>query len=135
MPSPWRYLPPLLLCVLLALGGSTACSVFSPGDRQLPDTTLRKVLVELHLANARQSHVGSIPPGLRDSVFARYGVQRSEFEATLRYYSRNPRAFEALYNTVLDTLNSIQSELRRNRYNTVNRSGRNLPDSLSRVQR
>jgi hypothetical protein len=117
MPSPWRYLPPLLLCtLLLASVGSTACSTFSPSEPPLPDTTMTKVLVELHLANARSNHVGTIPPGLKDSVFARYGIERSEFESTLRHYSRHPDAFDALYNTVIDTLNAIESDLRRPQY-------------------
>lgn len=125
MVSPWRGLPPFLLSVLLlASAGSTACSSFSPSDPPLPDTTMTKVLVELHLANARESHKGTLPPGLRDSVFARYGIQRSDFEAALHHYSRNPDAFDALYNTVLDTLNAIQTELRRSGASTY----RNRPE-------
>jgi hypothetical protein len=92
---------------------------------------MTKVLVELHLVNARRSHAGTIPPGLKDSVFARYGIERSEFESTLRHYSRNPDAFDALYNTVLDTLNAIESDLRENRYNTRPNNDRNRSGSSS----
>ncbi len=124
MPSPWRSLPPFLLCALFVSSiGLGACSFFSTDEALLSDSTMTKVLVEIHLVNARQDHVGAAPPGLKDSVFARHGVERSDFEATLRHYSRNPQAFNALYNTVLDTLNSIQSELRRSRTH----SSENLP--------
>jgi len=105
-----------MCALLLASAGLTACSSFSSNKSRVPDTTMTKVLVELHLANARRSHVGSLPDGLKDSVFARHDVQRSDFEATLRHYTRNPKAFDALYNTVIDTLKAIESRLRQNPY-------------------
>jgi len=36
-------------------------------------------------------------------------VQREAFDATLRYYSRHPEAFGSLYDTVIDTLNSLRN--------------------------
>lgn len=109
----WWPLPPVLLTVLLlTLAGSTACSTFSADDAPLPDTTFTQVLIGLHLSEARNAHVGAIPSGLRDSVLARHGVSRRDFETTLHYYSRHPDAFEGLYDTVLDSLNALESDLR-----------------------
>lgn len=90
---------------LLLLSG---CSGFSSREKPLPDSTFTHVLTELHLAKVRQTLDAPTPPGLRDSIFARHEVTPSAFDATLRYYSRRPEAFESVYRTVIDTLQALQ---------------------------
>lgn len=111
----------LLLGVLVAgsllVGG---CSAFSTGERPVADSTFTRVLTELHLAHTRRSLEGLPPrPNLRDSIFARYDVRPSAFDATLRYYSRRPEALARLYQSVIDTLRARQRAARRPRQDAV----------------
>ena len=115
-----------LLAVVCGLGLLASCSGFSP-EEPLPDSTFTRVLTEYHLAKTRYSLDAPYPPGLRDSILARYGVAPSEFDAALDYYSRRPKAFNALYQSVIDTLQALQRPGRGN-----GRPG-TVPDSLSRT--
>lgn len=105
-------LPALLatasLAVMLSLGLLSGCSGFSSSEKPLPDSTFTTMLTEIHLTKARTIIEDSVPVNLRDSVFARHGVDSTAFYATLDYYSRRPKAFEAVYSSVIDTLQSVQ---------------------------
>ena len=107
-----RYGPPLLLCALLGLPGLVGCSVVSPGSPPLPDSTFSRLLVEMHLLSMRAERKDGLPPSMRDSVFQHYGVEREDFRATLRYYSRRPVRLDALYDGVVDTLSAIEQRSR-----------------------
>lgn len=104
--------PAFLGTLLLFSVGVAACSNFLSEEPPVADSTFSAVLVDLHLAEARARHRDTLRPNLRDSVFAHHGVQRSEVDATIRYYSIRPDSFEALYNGVLDTLSAIEANLR-----------------------
>lgn len=98
----------VLLGVMLGFSVLTGCSGDPPSEQRLPESTFTQVLTELQLAAVRQSQTSASPSGLRDSILAHYDVPTSDFDATLRYYSRHPKAFEALYQTVIDTLQALQ---------------------------
>ncbi|WP_208425995.1 MULTISPECIES: DUF4296 domain-containing protein [Salinibacter] len=122
-----RSVPPRrwgMVGAAIGLGLMVGCSGFSAGDTPLPDTTFTRVLTELHMASSRQSRDVATPPGLRDSILARYDVEPSEFEATLRHYTRRPDRFEAMYQTVIDTLQALRRPDRRRP------DSRSIPDSL-----
>jgi len=114
---------PVAAC-LLALGLGLAllggCSGVSSNERPLPDSTFTQVLTEIHLQTARHARETPVPPGLRDSIFARYDVRPAAFEATVRYYSRRPQAFDQLYQSVVDTLKALQRP----------EGSRTIPDSI-----
>lgn len=106
----------VFLLVALLLGGASllsACSSFSSGDSQIPDSTFSQVLVELHILSARHRRGLEPPKGLRDSVFTHYGVDSTAFRETLQYYARSPDKLEPLYDRVIDTLRAIESEVKR----------------------
>ncbi len=109
-PSPSVLVPSGLglLGVVLGLGLLAGCSGFTSGEKPLPDSTFTRVLTELHLARARQNTDVPDPPGLRDSIFARYNVRPAEFDSTLHHYSRRPEAFGPLYQSIIDTLQALQ---------------------------
>jgi hypothetical protein len=107
--SPNRIVP-LLLCVLVGAFALSACSNPFSSDPPLPDSTFTRVLIDLHLTNARGKHLTQMSPNIRDSVFAYHDVNREGFDATLRYYSRHPSAFESLYDAVIDTLKALQDQ-------------------------
>lgn len=113
-----------LLLGVLVFGVLVGCSQFSSDPKPLPDSTFTRLLTELHLAGARERADAPYPRGLRDSIFARYGVRRTAFEATLKYYSHRPEAFEALYQPVLDTLMALQHAQR-------SPSTPTIPDSIA----
>lgn len=108
----------LVLCFLLLIG----CSRFSDDTPPVPDSTFTRVLMEMHLMEARSTLEPPLPPGLRDSILARYDLQPEEYEATLEHYSRNPQAFETLYQKVIDSLRSTR--------NTMREGPGTIPDSL-----
>jgi len=107
--SPKRVLPPLFLCVLLGLFALSACSNPFRTGPPVADSTFTRVLIDLHLTNARGKHQTQMSPSIRDSVFAYHDIQREDFDATLRYYSRHPGAFESLYDAVIDTISALQN--------------------------
>lgn len=120
-----RALGPALLCLLV--GGSLslgACSLTSDAP-PLPDSTFSRVLVDLHLLSARKNQPAPLPQGLNDSLLAHHGIEREEFNATLRYYTHRPDVFASLYNGVIDTLKAISN---RRRYEPT--SSRTIPDSV-----
>ncbi len=69
------------------------------------------VLIELHLAVARAEVTHSVPPGIRDSIFAAYGVDSSAFAETISYYTADPEKYGRIYGQVLDKLNSERSPM------------------------
>lgn len=112
LPSWKQAILPLLLC--LVMGGSVllgACSL-TEEEPPLPDSTFSRVLVDFHLLSARKRRPEPLPAGLNDSLLAHHGVKRSDFEATLQYYTRRPDAFASLYDSVIDTLKALKSRRR-----------------------
>lgn len=93
---------------VLCLTFLSGCSGFSSEEAPLPDSTFTNMLTELHLAKARTRIEDPVPADLRDSLFARHDVDSSAFYATLDHYSRRPKAFETLYSSVIDSLQSLQ---------------------------
>lgn len=106
------FRPLLALCLLASTLLLSACSGFETDRPPLSDSTMVHLLTEMHLAAERHTVAASIPPGLRDSVFAQFSVTSAQYETTLRYYSRHPDAFETLYNTVVDSLNAARMSVR-----------------------
>ena len=90
------------LATVVAVGGGCAGVTSEPPP--VADSTLVETLVELHLARARQQQRGDVPRAQYDSVLARHGLARARFDDALRYYSRHPKAYYALYSAVVDTL-------------------------------
>lgn len=99
-----------VLLGLLFVGavGGMGCSALTDDKPPLPDSTFARVLADLHMATARANRFTQMPPSITDSVFAHHGVQREDFDATFRYYTRRPDAFASLYDTVIDTLSALR---------------------------
>lgn len=117
-----------MLVVLWGFFVLTGCSSFSTEKPPVPDSTFRRVLMEMQLVKARASLEPPLPPGIRDSIFTRYGLQPEDYEATLAYYSRRPQAFETLYQSVIDSLRATRNAIQGN-------APPNMPDSLTTPER
>ncbi len=111
----------LLVFLLGSPAVFSACSTFSSGDPAVPDSTLSKVLVELHILSARHRRGLEPPPGLRDSVFQQYGVDSTDVHRTLQYYSQHPKKLEALYDGVIDSLRALETKVKRPRNSSSTR--------------
>jgi hypothetical protein len=124
-PSWKQALLPTFLCLLV--GGSLslgACSLTSDAP-PVADSTFSRVLVDIHLLSARKHQSAPLPRGLNDSLLAHHGIEREEFNATLRYYAHHPDVLTSLYNGVIDTLKAISN---RRRYDPTSSPG--IPDSV-----
>ena len=71
----------------------------------IADSTMVDLLLEFHLANARSEIIGSYPAHLRDSIFARYGVDSTSYREASKYYAEHPEEYGQVYSRVLDRLN------------------------------
>jgi len=120
-----------VLAVVLTglLVGASGCSGFTTEEPGVPDSTMTRVFVEMHVAAARAEAELLTPDGITDSILTQYGVRRDAYEQALDFYSRHPEDLETLYNTVIDSLRSHQGALR----NFSPKDNPNLsPDSTDR---
>ena len=76
----------------------------SQEEPPIADSTMVDLLIEFHLANARGETIGSYPPSLRDSIFARYGVDSTSYRLASKYYADHPERYGQVYSRVLDRL-------------------------------
>lgn len=65
-----------------------------------------EVLLELHLAAARQQIHGDVVPAARDEIFQRHGLDATRFDATMAFYVEHPEVYLEVYNAVLDRLSA-----------------------------
>lgn len=114
----------VLYGILMGLFILAGCSSFSNEEPPVSDSTFTRVLTEIHLMEARSNREPPLPPGIRDSILARYDLQPEEYKATLEHYSRHPQAFENLYQGVIDSLQATRNRLRE--------APQTVPDSLRR---
>lgn len=89
-------------CVLTTVG----CSRSEHTGAAIPDSTMIAVLVDLHLAGARQQLPGDAPAGLRDSVLAHHGLDSSAFASHMAWLEAHPDDYVSVYGAVVDRLNA-----------------------------
>ena len=103
---------------------ASACSSADRSEGVVPDSTLALVLADLHLVGARLkievtrdsltlSSIAdaSVLSPERDSVLSVYGLSEEEFMAAMEPYLEEPTRYVALYNRVLDHLNSQRQQI------------------------
>jgi hypothetical protein len=98
------FVATVLLCGGLLIA-SAGCSDEQP---PLNRDTMRTVLVDLHIAEARLSTPGLDTRLPRDSILARHGVAPARFDSARAYYTRHPDAYHALYEEVVDSLRAVR---------------------------
>lgn len=95
----------VLLCGLLLIAGPGCSDEKPPLDR----ATMRTLLVDLHIAEARLNTPGLDTRLPRDSILARHGVPAAQFDSAHAYYARHPNAYHAIYESVVDSLRTVRS--------------------------
>ena len=102
-----RSRPIAVWILALALAGSLAGCAGEPAPQQvLPDSTMIRVISDLHLATARYELDDGAAPGLRDSVLAMHGLDSTAFEEAMAWYRAHPSEYAAVYGAVIDRLNA-----------------------------
>jgi len=92
--------------LLVCIGGMCwgGCALLEPDTPSIPDSTLVEVLVELHLAAARQEQVGDVPAQFMDSVLQAYQVDSLAFKARMQQLAAHPQEAMQVYERVLERL-------------------------------
>ncbi len=110
-----RFLYPASLLLLLA-----ACKPASEKNLDVPKNILGAdkmiaVLTESYLAESASGlNVLNVPGTKFDSVYVfnplkDNGVSKSQFDSSLAFYSKHPKALKAIYEKVLEKLSRIQA--------------------------
>lgn len=102
--GPARVALAAVLAVLL--GTAAACSSLAEDVPPVDDSVFVEVLIDLHLAEARDRLAAGRPALPRDSLLARHGIEPATYRAALAYYAERPDAFHELYGRVLDRLHT-----------------------------
>lgn len=99
-----------MLAVVMMLISVTGCSD-QRREPPLDDSTMVEVMIELHLALARAEVTNRMPAGIRDSIFAEYGIDSSAFAETISHFAAEPDEYGRLYGSVLDRLSMERTPL------------------------
>jgi hypothetical protein len=83
----------------------------------LPESTIRSVLLDMHLADAAVDKQGGSFEGrnltrdaLYEQILAQQGLRRSEFDSAYRYYLQDPARLDSLYTRMLRQLDTLIAE-------------------------
>lgn len=106
----------ILMFISLVFHSCTAEKKNAPQDL-IPVEKLTAILVDIHLEEASLAQ-GSISDSAFQrnrleavrSVLTKHRVEKSQYEATMEYYTENPESLEELYGQVINELSRIQGE-------------------------
>lgn len=83
----------------------------------LPDSTMRKIIVEMHIADAAASISNTSPvlPQFRPEMFyettlEKYGTDREQFLASIKFYSQNSKELSRIFEEALEEVSKQQAE-------------------------
>lgn len=100
-----------------------ACS----DDEKVPEDILPKkkmvpLIIDVYVAESKVSNMGlsrdssvAIFEVYEDTLFQKHGVEESVYRKSVSYYYDNPTKMEAIYETVLDSLNLREQRLKKAR--------------------
>lgn len=100
----------------------SACNNPDPKPKNmLEDEEMVKVLIELHLVEARADLLNIPQDSLRpilerryDEIFAELDIDTAAFNASFNFYEHNPAQMDSLYQKVVDALVERESNYRAN---------------------
>jgi hypothetical protein len=83
----------------------------------IAEAKMAGIIVDIHLLEASYGLSGVLengraedePEGFVD-VYKRHGVQKEQFEKSIKYYSSDPEKINAIYEVVVNQLNKLQAE-------------------------
>ncbi|CAN5433471.1 hypothetical protein BH09BAC1_BH09BAC1_24710 [soil metagenome] len=108
--------------LIFMLAASFGCNQGDgPPSNMLSEEQMVKVLVDLHLAEARTELLylpqDSIRPLLETrytEIFAEHNIDTAAFNQSFAYYERNPERMDSLYQKVIDDLVEREATYRAN---------------------
>ena len=74
----------------------------------VPDADMVAVLAEMHLAQARAEHAGTLVSDAQDSLLAARGIDSAAWANAVDWYASRPEIFAGIYGRVVDTLQARQ---------------------------
>ena len=101
---------------------------FSPAKMQA-------ILLDLHLvegAKAGKTVVGDTLPVAYyyEALYRKHNISEEELDSNLRYYARNQKMFDSIYNNVINELTQIEAQLETDRKEENKKNNPTPPDSL-----
>lgn len=109
----------LLLYILVLFVGFSSCDNKKQNEIIKRDT-LVKLLVDVHLTdgvlstkNIYTSHKKFLPSFYYNHIYSKYGTNAAQFDSTILYYSIHSNEFEIIYDEVVDSLNRLETEMRK----------------------
>lgn len=96
-----------VVAVLILAGvtvAGTGCGDRSGARRDIPDSLLVGVLVDVYSATARAHLEGTDPKVARAEAVARFGLDTLSLNRTLDYFAENPDSAAPVYQRALDSL-------------------------------
>lgn len=105
-----------LLLVMLAIM-MHACNIANKPKAEIERDVFVDLLVDIHLADGYLNTQGYRTDVERDKitqgyifVLKKHKVSPRQFMATMKYYSENTKAYDEVYNKVIEKLTKLQSE-------------------------
>jgi hypothetical protein len=123
----------VFLALILFTAGCGEPEVEVAPDGLLDKDKFTEVMVDVQLVEGMKVH--KLGPKREKSpdmeamyanIFAKYGIDQEDFDATYDYYKARPEEMELIYEQVLDSLSKLDVEVKKI-YNTP----KNLRDSLN----
>jgi Domain of unknown function (DUF4296) len=98
----------LLLCAFSCRNKKT--------DYIIPKDKFKEILIKLELVDSYYNMNYNRLSNLKDTNYyneaiAKYGYNRAQFDSTFKYYTRNPKKFDALSDELINDLQKMEQEL------------------------
>ncbi len=112
-----KIIKTLLLVVAIVL--LLSCNKKQTSDFIIPRETFKDILIDIHLIDGYYASNNNILSFQTDSanfytdILKEYGFNLTQFDSTYRYYTRNLKQFDILYEEVITELNKMQEQSRR----------------------
>ncbi len=123
----------VFLALILFVAGCAEPEVEVAPEGLLDKDKFTEVMVDVQLVEGMKVHKlgpkrekGPDMEAMYANIFAKYGIDQEDFDATYDYYKARPDEMELIYEQVLDSLSKLDVEVKKI-YNTP----KNLRDSLN----
>jgi len=137
----------ILFCLSLFL---FSCQQDSPPKGIIEKEKMINVMVDFQITDAYLNQVSNQDTMKMQAhtrynyIFKKYDIDSATFSKSLDYYSRRTEEFNKMFNSVLDSLNKMESTVRRTdsltnakrfKMDSIERAKANLKDSLAKIPR
>jgi hypothetical protein len=108
----------LLIAVMAIV--AISCSKEKDSKQKLNEDQFINMLIDIHVAdgsldrkNIYRSGNNYRPSYYYNSIYEKYNITAAEFDSCVYHYTSNPERYTKLYDIVIDSLNRLETQLRR----------------------